>query len=337
MNRYFFAGAIYGFVATWSVLAAAEPAVVASTLFNQAVEKMEAEQFSEACPMLEQSYKLAPKPGTLFTLANCRDREGKIASANTRYAEYLRTYAGMTEAERQKHANRAFISETRVHELEPQLPILKLTWQGELPTHVKILVDDVEWVSHLSGFTLPLDPGPHRMSVIQRGAPGQNREIMLELGKMTTLDINAEVSFVKLHAPEPTTDVVPVKTLPSATNPRTNPRKTAGFITLGVGGAGFVFGGIMGILAISEKQTVAAHCHGTARYDCDATGISAVEKMRVYANPSTIGFVAGGVLAATGVVLVLTSPRQTKEEPMTMTLHAGGVRGGGFVGVEGKF
>ncbi len=337
MNRYFFVGAMHGFVATWSVYAAAEPAVVASTLFNQAVEKMEAEQFSEACPLLEQSYKLAPKPGTLFTLANCRDREGKVASANTRYAEYLRTYAGMTEAERQKHANRAFISETRVHELESRLPKLKLTWQGELPAQLRILVDDVEWASHAPGFTFPLDPGPHQISVMQPGAPGKKREIMLELGKATTLDINAEVSFVKLHAPESTTDVVPVKTFPSATNPRTNPRKTAGFITLGVGSAGLVFGGIMGMLALSEKQTVAAHCHGTARHECDATGISAVERMRTYANPSTIGFVAGGVLAATGVVLVVTSPRQTKEEPMTMTLDAGGVRGGGFVGVEGKF
>jgi hypothetical protein len=59
--------------------------------------------------------------------------------------------------------------------------------------------------------------------------------------------------------------------------------------------------------------------------------------MRRYSMPSTIGFIAAGVLAAGGVVLVVTAPARPREKPTTMTLHAQSVLGGGFVGVEGYF
>ena len=336
MKRWVFVGTMFAFVATWSSLSAAEPAVIASTLFQQAVVKMEAEQFSEACPLLEESYKLDAKPGTLFTLANCRDREGKVASASARYGEYVRAHARMNEADQQKHGERAAMAEARMRELEPQVPALKLTWQNELPAQVKIRVDDVEWAGRTPNLPLPLDPGPHEIIVSQPGAPDTKRVVTLELGKPTTFDLDSEITFVKPPVEKPTSISPSVQSVPSM-KPGTNHRKIGGFVTLGLGGAGLVFGGVMGMLALTEKQTVGEHCHGAAGYDCDATGMSAVANMRNYATPSTAGFIAGGVLAATGLVLVVTMPKQSKEKPMTMTLGAGGVQGGGVVGVEGKF
>jgi hypothetical protein len=337
MYRWILSKALLGLIFSWSIMATAQPAVVASTLFQQAVSKMELEQFSEACPLLEESYRLDAKAGTLFTLANCRDREGKVSSASARYGEYLRAHANMTATDRQKHAARAKMAETRAAELQPQLPTLQLKWQGELPAHVKIFVDDVDWTVRSMTLPLPLDPGPHEIIVKQSGAPDFKRVVTLVVGQIKTFDLNTEITFVKPPKSESTIAISPMKMVPPSGKFGTNPRKTAGFITLGVGGASLVFGSVMGLLAVAEKQTVKTFCTGPNGYDCDTTGFSAVEKMRGYAGPSTVGFVAAGVLTATGAVLVMTAPARSKEKPTSMNLRASGVWGGWFVGVEGSF
>ncbi len=334
MNRRLLIGTIHCFVASLAAMSRAQPAVVASTLFQQAVAKMEAAQFSEACPLLEQSYQLEAKAGTLFTLANCRELEGKIASASARYGEYLRAYAQMNATDQQKHSNRVTLAETRVHELESQLPILKLVWQGELPAGTKIHVDDFEWASHASGAALPLDPGKHTIVVKQSSAPDTQREVMLDIGQTETFDLKAEIPFVKSKAPDPTTSTAP---LTPERAPQPNLHRGAGFVTLGVGGAGIVFGGIVGVLALTEKQTVNAHCTNSTIHTCDALGITAVEKMRVYANASTAGFIVGGVVFTTGVVLVVTAPKRPKEKTMTMRVNVMGLPGGGLATLKGDF
>lgn len=294
---------------------------------------MEAEQFSEACPLLEQSYKLDPKAGTLFTLANCRDLEGKIASASARYGEYLRLLANMPASDQQKHTTRASMAEARVHELSSRLPTLVVKWSGVLPPQAKIFVDDLELGRQAPALPLPLDPGPHEITVQQTGEPNTQRTIFLEIAQSKTFDVDTEVSLVK-----PKVEVIaPRATAPPIEIPKIqygpNPRKLAGFITLGVGGASLVFGGVMGALALSEKQLVDAHCAGSTGIDCDTTGFSAAEKMRAYATPSTAAIIAGSILTTAGVVLVLTAPKVSKEKPTALRLRASG----GFIGMEGKF
>src|SRR5690349_1860666 len=68
-------------------------------LFNQGLEAMRARRFEEGCPKLEQSYQLKPRPGTLFTLAECEAQRGRIATAVRRYEEYLKAFESMSPEE----------------------------------------------------------------------------------------------------------------------------------------------------------------------------------------------------------------------------------------------
>lgn len=337
MKRWPYVAAIQCIFGAWASIGRTEPSVVASTLFQQAVTKMETEQFSEACPLLEQSYKLDAKLGTLFTLANCRDREGKIASASARYGEYLRAFNNMTPTDQQKHATRAGVAEGRVRELETQLPTLKLIWLGELPSGTNISIDDVVWTGRAPALPLPLDPGSHELVVRQAGTEDTVRTITLEIGQSTTYDLDVEVSLIKPVEPPVKVENAQPQNAPVPLPPRTNSRRSAGFITIGIGAAGFAFGGIAGALAVSKKQDAAADCGGAAGYDCNAQGFSAVQSMRSYANASTVGFVMGGILTAGGVALVLTAPSRSKEKTTTLTLNATGFLGGGMVGLKGAF
>ena len=69
----------------------------AEVLFEDGVRLMKAGQFDEACPKIAESQRLEPRPGTLFTLAECLANDGKIATALARYEEYLRV-AGVKKA-----------------------------------------------------------------------------------------------------------------------------------------------------------------------------------------------------------------------------------------------
>jgi len=316
--------------------AQAQSADVASSLFQQARSKMEAGDFTAACPLLDESYRQDPKPGTLFTLANCRDREGKLAAASGRYGEYIRTVDSMGQAqERKRHAERRQIAEKRLQELEKEVPTLKLVWQGGFPSEVKVRIDEVELSTTTLGLPLPFDPGEHVVLIRRPGYPEFSRR--LELKKSTTV----EVDLSTWESPKSANDSQSAALEPSGNDSAPassgSGRKKAGGVFLGLGGAGLAFGAVMGTLAVLEKQTVTEHCKGPRGLTCDKEGIVAVDKMRTYALPSTIGFIAGGVLAATGVVLVLTAPRNSPEKAARVKLDVQIAPGRTFAGIEGAF
>src|SRR5690242_13425871 len=68
--------------------------------FDYGLAEMEAGRYATGCPALAESYRLDPHPGVLFTLAECENRAGKLASALTHYDAYRDLYAHMSEAEK---------------------------------------------------------------------------------------------------------------------------------------------------------------------------------------------------------------------------------------------
>ncbi len=334
-NRWLLVVTLPCLIALQPSISAAQPVAVASNLFQQAITKMEAEQFTEACPLLEDSYRLDAKAGTLFTLANCRDRQGKYATASARYGEYLRMVTAMKDpTEQSRHVPRAAIAEARIKELTPKVPTLTIIRDEEAPPSLTIWVDNAELPTSALNSPLPLDPGEHELLVRQPGYADEKRPITLEEGRPEAIDL-ADFTKARTRIETPVKPLVTTNKLAPTSNPRVH--KTAGFITLGVGGAGLVFGGIMGALVMAQKQTATPNCTGPEGYACNEAGFAAVGKMRTYADPSTIGFIAGGVLAATGVVLLITAPARGQEKPAAITLHVGGTPEQGFVGVRGAF
>lgn len=87
----------------------------ADELFRNGKEKLAAQDFAQACPMLAESFQRDPATGTLLALALCHERAGEIANAHREYLE---------AAERSKQegrADREQVARARAAALEPQL------------------------------------------------------------------------------------------------------------------------------------------------------------------------------------------------------------------------
>jgi hypothetical protein len=103
-----------------------------------------------------------------------------------------------------------------------------------------------------------------------------------------------------------------------------------GFAALGVGGAGLVAGAIAGGMALGKHGELAQICpegHCTNQQ-------SAIDSYNLAGTLSTAGFIAGGVLAATGVVLVIVAPREPSRSAQAWIAP---VVGPGFAGARGSF
>src|SRR5580704_16022315 len=78
----------------------------AAVLFDRGVADLEAGRYDAACPAIEQSYKLDPRPGTLFALAECEMKRGHLGAAAARYDQYLALYPTLSADKRAKQGDR---------------------------------------------------------------------------------------------------------------------------------------------------------------------------------------------------------------------------------------
>jgi hypothetical protein len=103
--------------------------------------------------------------------------------------------------------------------------------------------------------------------------------------------------------------------------------KTAGIVTAGVGATGLVAGTVFGLVALSKNSAAnSQHCGSGGGYSdanaCDPTGITLRHDAVNAGNLSTIAFVTGGVVFATGAGMWLLAP--SSHVQATPAVAAGG-------------
>ncbi|MDB4937821.1 MAG: hypothetical protein JWP87_4793 [Labilithrix sp.] len=283
----------------------------ATVLFDQAVALMERGNFAEACPKFARSNELAPNGGTLFALAECYERSGKVASAWVTYKEAaIRANAAKRADAEKKATESADRLAASVSKLVIQVPPsaaiegLAIELDGRA-------VARAEW-----GVATPIDPGPHK---IQISAPGRIS---------TTRDVAFDRVAAQKEVTVPDLEAQPAAPAAAADEgaPRGNGQRIAGFVVGGVGLVGLALGTVFGLSASSKNDDAAGHCRDNL---CDSEGIRLDKDGRDAATISTIAFIAGGTLAVGGLVLVLTAPRGRDEKKDAAPVQTGalGVRG----------
>jgi hypothetical protein len=125
---------------------------------------------------------------------------------------------------------------------------------------------------------------------------------VIEEGATPTIVLTLESSTDEA-APLAATSVSPSddKSDPRKDGGNGSTQRILGWTALGVGAAGLAFGGVTGILGFGEKSNL--ECDGTV---CPpGTDLGKYNGLRTM---SMVGIIAGGVVAASGLTLLLTAP-----------------------------
>jgi len=290
----------------------------AQALFDQGKKLMASGKLAEACPKLEESLKLDAALGTVLNLADCYEKQGRLASAWSRFvaAQDMAHAGGHAEAEK--------VARDRAAKLAPRLSHLVIEVASADATpglEVKrdnVLVGSAQW-----GTPIPADAGAHSVTA---AAPGRKSwETKVELGanattaKVRVPPLEAEPANVAAPAPVATaaaTAAVATGEAPAA-QPSTAPdsssggggglgtQRTAALVAGGIGVVGVVVGSIFGFKSMSKHDDANKLCPtGT----CETQeGVTAWDDARSAGNVSTYSFIIGGVALASGAVLWLTA------------------------------
>jgi hypothetical protein len=280
----------------------------AQRLFDEGRALAAAGRYDEACPKFAASQELAPSGGTLLNLADCYEKDQKLASAWAKFHEVaLRAHrAGRTDVEQ--------IATDRIKQIEPRLSLMTIVVGRGADVEGLEVRRDGELVPRGAwGTALPVDGGAHR---IDATAPSrQPRAIAVRLAP------SGDRSTVEIPPLEPTPGGADkLGAAPEASHGATGPESPAPggsggasmqrTLGLAAGGAGLValgVGAVFGLQAISKNNDAAQFCPASPRCN-DPQGVTLTDDAKSAATVSTIAFVAGGVLAGAGAVLFLTAP-----------------------------
>jgi serine/threonine-protein kinase len=303
-------------ISTWSGIAAAQRApnqAAAQALFDEGRKLMNEGKYVQACPKLAESQKLDPGAGTLINLAACYEKAGQTASAWATYKEAI------PESDKSNRKEWATKARQRAAALEPTLSKMIVNVPDSARTAGLVVKRDGQEVgSGEWGTAIPVDPGAHTM---EASAPGRKPwSSMAQVGKANDTVTVSIPLLEPLPAAAPTTkpETTPSQSAAASTKPPPaepessggSSQRTIGFVVGGVGVVGLAVGAVFGLQAMGTKNDAQPNCSPNFA-TCNQKGLDTVDDGKSKATISTIGFIAGGALAAGGIALILTAPKQS--------------------------
>jgi hypothetical protein len=206
---------------------------------------------------------------------------------------------------------------------EKSLPTVVVTAKdgaGADLVDVTVDVDGQRLLTRLEGHAVPMNPGPHAFHLELADGTSVDQQVVVREGEKDQ-PISAVLGKPAAPPVAPAGPPASAPATPSAGG--TRPWATVGWILGGVGVVGLGVGTAFGVVAMSDKNS--ANCVGNL---CDAGPIGSAKSA---ATISDIGLIAGGVLFAGGVTLVLLSRDGAPSSAATLSAAPVlGSRGGGL-------
>jgi hypothetical protein len=308
----------------------------AERLFNSGVEDMLAGRFEQGCTRIAQSQQEDPKPGTVFTLAECFSRWGRIASAATQYAAYLNAVKALPPNQQTAHAERVEVAKSEHKKLLPDIPELVLVWPGAPPRDATVTVDGAEVDQETLGRARHVDPGQHMVAVNYADGSQSTRKVAIELGQT----LRVILPSAQGERPPPPVDDTP--SVPEAEKKPGTSQRTWAYIIGGVGAAGVLLGAGTGIFVLQQRNVIDKECEPTrpGEQECSSKGLSAARDAKAAGTVSTIAFAVGGAGLAVAIPLLLTAPSGSADQAKRRSGWQVGLNatpGGGGLSLKGSF
>jgi hypothetical protein len=317
--------------------------VAAEALFRSGRDLLEAKDYAHACPKLAESFRLDPATGTLLALAICHERDGKLASAWGEYSDV----ASRSKAEGRN--DREVAARSKVEELQSQLSTLTIVVPdaAQVPG-LEVKRGGTTIAPAWFGTPVPVNGGTVSIDATAPGKKPRHGEITLAPNgdrQSVTIDPLEEAgSPAVAPAPVPTTAGAPAPgasggpaaaTATASSGPAVNaatapiapapsrstddppagglgPVQVTGLFAGAVGVVGLGLGTFFAVQAANKNSDSKSECEGGSN-TCTALGSKDRNDALSAGNIATGMFIGGGVLAATGVALVVWGGRRSQE------------------------
>ncbi|MEO7328806.1 MAG: hypothetical protein ABI193_09530 [Minicystis sp.] len=274
----------------------------ARKLGTEGQKLFDAGDYGAALEKFNLADSLVPAPTLGLRAARCLAKLGRVVEASERYLDVTRMQLDRFAPPVMRKAQADALAERE--KLLPSIPSLTVTLDGPVGAGVAVLVDDKPMPAALIGQKRPADPGAHRVEG-KRADTSIFREVVLQ---------PSEAAQVVLKLPP----LPPPPAKPSAADKF--PFRTLGWIGVGLGAAGLAFGGVSGVLSLTNEQSLLKVC-GTDRR-CPPSAWSQSDTYDLLRSFTTIGVIAGAAGFAVGVPMLLAAPRAPAEPSAPPAGHA---------------
>lgn len=282
-------------------------------------DAFESEDYQTAYDLYSEAYQELPEPTILYRMGQAAENLGMYREAIDHYTTYL-----------DEGQDIEFIG--RIAEVVPMLreKVPAILDVSSEPAGATIVAVDAEGGEQELGVTpAQVDVGPGEVTVVLR-AEGYEEAIWQESAE-------AEGSYtwapVLVEAPPALVAQEDV----SGVDGEGGSLKTWGWTTTGLGVAALATGGVFTLLQNGATESVNS-------YDKQAAGASRAELEGLksdatgYFQTARAAYIAGGVLTAAGVGMLIYNASQGEDAPEEGLSFEGGVGpDGGFVGLRGRF
>jgi hypothetical protein len=309
---------------------AAQKTAAADAKFTEGQNLMAASRFAEACEAFERSQAIEASIGTLMNIANCREKNGQLATASRLFAdgaEQLRSGTDPDSVALRKVCN------DRVASLKPRLSRLTVRVAADQPDGFELRRGDAVTPSAQWGQAVPVDGGTYQLTATAPGHQPWSESITV---KNEGDSVEAEVPVLTAVAAE-----APAKI--DVTARSTTPEKPSQIVPISLGVGALVLGGVAIGLDVNARgiydDSVATMDRAN---DVGGDPILEKESEDLWKKAKTRRYVAQGVAVAAagcaGVAVYLYIRNRGKESSATARtltpLLGPGAEGGGVAGLQ---
>jgi hypothetical protein len=220
----------------------------------------------------------------------------------------------------------------RVTELNTAIPSIVFEVKdtsGSDVSAVVVTMDGQPFAASLGGTAIPVDPGDHTFSFAAAGQPSMEKHVLIyegdkgrreriQLGAAAAVPASVGFDIAASRAGDAVRDSTRDPATTGSASSELGTQKIVGLALGGVGVVGIGVGSALGLLTVSAWSGVKNACGSGGASSCAASNPSTVTSDHNTAQTdgaiSTVAFIAGGVLFATGLVVFLTGGHHGREE-----------------------
>lgn len=263
-------------------------------------------EWTEARDLLKHAMELNDTPKLRLALARVTEKAGaprEAASLLESVIDDPRASAG----EKRK-------AKSELERVSAAVPKLTIVLSGA--SDASLTLDDV---TVEASSALALEPGEHRLHAEAPGMKPFDTTFTVAVSEARTIEVKLEPAEEARPAPVAATSLG-----------RSSTARTAGYVSLAVGGVGLAVGAVFALKAHSTKADLDTNCPNHA---CASSERELYDTGKTQADIATAGTIVGIVGLGAGAVLLLTAPSASEEKVGRVVPLVGP----GSVGLRGRF